>query len=73
MNNPEYYTEKNAHETGKVPHKKSLKKKFQKFSFSLPLKENFFSSRQHLANPTHPPCQQTSAFGHPNPPNSLLT
>ena len=25
----------------------------------------FFCSRQHFAYPNHPPCQQTSAFGHP--------
>ena len=27
-----------------------------------------FWSRQHLAIPTHPPCHQTSSFGHPNHP-----
>ena len=38
----------------------------QKSTFFL-----FFCSRQHLENPTHPPCQQTSAFW-PPPPTHLF-
>ena len=69
MNQPDYYTEKNAHK--KVTAKRFFLRKFQ--PFFLRTQTKFFSlyifwSRQHLANSTNQPCHQTSSFGHPTHP-----
>ena len=60
---------KNAHT--KVTTKKKVFLRITPFFLSTQTKFIFlvyFWSHQHLATPTHPPCHQTSSFGHPTHP-----